>query len=295
MVKKFEGGEQIKVCTESDLDKEFEPVERKDVGKCSLEKAREILRENFYGKETIKVALGFDVPESAIPAIPFSAQDLEKAKQLGEMLVLRVSVDARGNPMTMHRMNEIMAGRMSEQEGKLLYSQAAYNNSALQNDCWYKNEAFFSSESLKTEWKLVSKEFVPNSTDKEYVGQTKVLRDYLKGINALTPQEIAECSDKILAQIAELMKTDWKEAAKQLVELGVNKNHRRRPVEILYDWILRFKNRQERGVLEGNYDWSCALSSYGVVVYVGYFVSRGACVAYWEPGHGDYIGVGSSR
>ncbi|MBI5254192.1 hypothetical protein HY932_00175, partial [Candidatus Falkowbacteria bacterium] len=78
--------------------------------------------------------------------------------------------------------------------------------------------------------------------------------------------------------------------------LGVNKNHRRRPVEILYDWILRFKNRQERGVLEGNYDWSCALSSNGIIVRVGLVVSDGARVPRWEPGdHSDNVGVGSSR
>ena len=296
MVKKFEGGEQIRACTESDLDKEFEPVERKDTGKCSPEKAREILGENFYGKEEIKVAFGFEAQGSSDLAIPYSEQDLEKAKQLGEMLVLRVSADARGNPITMQRMNEIMASRMTAKEGKLLSSQTTQGSAALASDCWYKNEAFFASASLKTEWKLVSKEFVPNSKGKNYVGQTKVLRDYLRSAGALTPVKEAECSDKILSEIAELMKTDWKEAAKRLVELGVNKNHRRHPAEILYDWILRFKNRQERGILEGNYDWSSALSFRGGVVHVGAAGSSGIGVDGWRPAsHAADMGVVSAR
>ena len=41
------------------------------------------------------------------------------------------------------------------------------------------------------------------------------------------------------------------------------------PPEILYDWILQFKNRKERGILEGKYDWSNTLSSFGKLVSLG--------------------------
>src|SRR3989339_569361 len=211
------------------------------------------------------------------------------------MLVLRVSVDGEGNPMTMKRMNEIMAGRMDAAEGKLLCSQKEQGKAGLQDDCWYENEAFFMSMPLKMEWKLVSKEFVADSTGKDYVGQTRVLRDHLQQIGALTPEEATGCSDRVLEQLFELMKTDWKKAAGMLVDLGVNKNHRRAPVEILYDWLLRFKNRQERGILEGKYDWSCALSSAGRIVISGLAASSGVRVSHWGPGgHFDLIGVCSS-
>ena len=166
----------------------------------------------------------------------------------------------------------------------------------LTDDCWYKDEKFFTREPVKTEWKLVSKEFVPGSIGKDYIEQTKVLRDYLKSNGELSKEEAAECSDKTLVEIAELMKADWKEAAKRLTALKINKNHRRQPVEILYDWIVRFKNRQERGILEGKYDWSSALSSDGNIVIIGYAASAGAYVNGWLPGSAnDDLGVCSSR
>jgi len=296
-------------------DKDGKPVDRERLQKAKMEKkrlsaARDVLREklfisvrgvreligaeNVYGPEEIQNAFGFAVKN--IPPIPYRRADLEKAKQLGEMLVLRVSVDGEGNPMTMKRMNEIMAGRMDAAEGKLLYSQKEQGKAGLQDDCWYENEAFFTSMPLKMEWKLVSKEFVADSTGKDYVGQTRVLRDHLQQIGALTPEEATGCSDRVLEQLFELMKTDWKKAAGMLVDLGVNKNHRRAPVEILYDWLLRFKNRQERGILEGKYDWSCALSSLGFLVAIGSADSPGVGVIRWLPGN-PYVSVGvcSSR
>ena len=270
-------------------------LESEPSGETSLEQAREILgQEYFFGPEAVETALGF-APED-IPEIPYSPEDLEKAKELKEMLVLRVSHDAEGQPMTMERINEIMASRLSEDEGKLLVSQKAAGSSDLKDDCWYKNEPFFKTASLKTEWKLVSTNFVPGPTSKNYIEQTRALRDHLSGLDALTHEELVECSDAVLSELATLMESDWKQAAQKLSVLQINQNHRRTPAEILYDWTLRFKGTKDRGILDSNWDWSNVQSSGGRLVYVGDADAGGASVRGNRPRYaGGTLGVCSSR
>ena len=226
--------------------------------------AREIMGENFYGKEEIEKAFGFKIEESDIPLIPYSQEDLEKAKELGEMLILRIEKDGENNPMTLQRINELV------QFG------------ALDSVDWYQNEDFYKNDSLKAEWKLVGSSFVPDSTNKDYVEQTRALRDYLKKSEMLPKEEEAECSDGILA-VMQLALWEGKKLGVniQLADLMVNQRHRRSPVEIVYDWMLCFKNTGDNGVLDYCYDWSNTLSSKGHFVRVGGVVNNGVMVAEW--------------
>ncbi|MBI5076811.1 hypothetical protein HZB94_00300 [Candidatus Falkowbacteria bacterium] len=180
----------------------------------SVERARELLgRENVLGPEEIENAFGFKVSEADIPPIPYNPAELEKARELGEQLVLRISQDSDGNPMTMKRINEIMQPRMDvDNEGKLLH-----------NTDWCENEGFYQNDSLRTEWRLIGGSFVPDvtsakdkegrytkgSTNNNYVHQTRLLRGYLKSIDSLTEAEGQECSDEKLRRFSEQMGVDW--------------------------------------------------------------------------------------
>ncbi len=259
----------------------------------SYEQAQEIMGESFYGVEEIKNTFGFEVSTDKIPAIPYGPEVLEKAKENGEMLVLRVESDGEGSPMTMERMNGLMQAILEEdseeEQEKLLYDTD-----------WYSEEDFFKNASLRTEWKLVGKNFVPDSTSKNYIEQTKVLRDYLLGLDSVSKEEQEECTDEFLEGLQKMLDEDydknWKEVAKKLSELLINKNHRRIPAEILYDWVLQFRNKKERGILEANYDWSNALSSDGRLVYLGSADRNGVSVSSGNPGcRHDGLGVVSLR
>ena len=267
--------------------------ESKEGAETSYEQAKEIMGESFYGIEEINNTFGFDFPSEKIPPIPYNEDVLEKAKENGEMLVLRVKSDGTGSPMTMQRMNEIMETILEkdseEEQEKLLYDTD-----------WYKEEDFFKNSSLKTEWRIVGREFIPDSTSKNYIEQTKILRDHLFGLKSLSEEEKTECTDELLEELQKMLDEDydknWQEVAKKLSELLINKNHRRIPAEILYDWILRFKNRKEIGILEENYDWSNTLSSDGGLVYLGSAGRDGVRVGSARPGHRyDYLGVVSLR
>ncbi|HOX96948.1 MAG TPA: AAA family ATPase [bacterium] len=251
-------------------------VEKRKSEKSKLEQAKEIMGDQFYGPEEIANAFGFVVEKDKIPAIPYSRAELKKAKELGERLVLRISKDNDGKAMTMEHLGKLAQVRMSEDEGKLLYGD------------WSEAEEFFTKHSLETEWKLVGGNLLKNSTSKTYVEQTKVLRDYLKGIKALTEEEEAECSDENLARIAD--------DAKKLAGLEINQKHRRSPGEVLYDWFLHFKKFKDRDYLEKNYDWTNIVSSGGGLVDLGALDSFGARVSGYYPGlHAANLGVVSVR
>ena len=247
----------------------------------SYEQAQEIMSDSFYGVEEIKSTFRFEFPQEKVPAIPYSPEILEKAKGNGEMLVLRVESDGEGSPMTMERMNGLMQAILEEdseeEQEKLLYDIG-----------WYQTEDFFKNASLRTEWKLVGKNFVPDSTSKNYIEQTKVLRDYLMGLDSVSKEEQEECTDELLEGLQKMLDEDydknWKEVARKLSELLINKNHRRIPAEILYDWVLQFRNRKERGILEANYDWSNTLSSDGRLVDLGRADRSGVYVDSDHPG-----------
>ncbi len=270
-------------------------------GETNYEKAKEIMEENFFGYEEILKAWGPEVADTIkdkdgsprpawkeavkdTPPILYSEAELKDANKNGEMLILRVATDKSGKPLTMKRLNEIGQPRLTSDEGKLLYKVD-----------WFKDEDFYKNKSLTSEWALVKKDFVPGSTGKDYIEQTRVLRDYLKGLGTLTKEELGECSDAILNSIRDLMKFDMKAASRQLSDLLVNKNHRRSPGEILYDWMLLFKNGKGR-LLEKTYDWSSARTSDGRLVNFGYADAGGAYVYGYHPVYSsDFLGVVSVR
>ena len=128
--------------------------------KCpkDAEKAKEIMKGDYFGPEAVKTAFGIEIPDSEIPPLPYTLEQLEQAKELGEILILRVSHDNSGRPMTMEQINEIMQPRMK--------SKIFCDYRPGEGD-WFKSEDFYKKDFIKTEWKLVSRSFLPDVTSKK--------------------------------------------------------------------------------------------------------------------------------
>ena len=96
----------------------------------------------------------------------------------------------------------------------------------LYDTCWYKNEAFFKTETPKPAWKLVSKNVIPGSTGINYVEQTQVIVDSLRGLSTIhSDYEDAFLEwDSQKEEIEGLVATNWQEAARSLEALKVNQN-----------------------------------------------------------------------
>lgn len=227
--------------------------------------ARNIMGKNFFGAKEIEEAFGLKVDE---PSVPYSNDDLKAAVKLGEMLVLR-----SGSEMTMQRVNELVTPTLARKSlGKAIWDTD-----------WYKNEDFFTKETPRTGWKLVSKGILPETKNQDYFSQIKMLRDKFDHI---VP------SDAVLKSLQD---KSWVEAAKELAQHPFNRLHRRTAVEAFYDTMLVLGSSGER-LLENTYDWTCSLASVGNLVSFGYAGAGGALVCWWRPDDaGGDVGVCSSR
>ncbi|MFA5431870.1 MAG: hypothetical protein WC319_03245 [Candidatus Paceibacterota bacterium] len=246
------------------LNKLCDIAEAREKGEVLPEDAREIMGDNFYGKEEIENAFGFEVKEE-VPSIPYSVKELEKAKELEELLILRIKEDSHGNPMTIEKINEIL-------KLKAIHSFEKY-----------EEEPFYKEDSLETEWKLVSSSPVSNSINEDYFDQTIVLFNHLVMSNLIPKEE----SNKYFADMRR----------RELKALFLfNERYRRSPVEIIYDWVLIFKNKGTGGILEHCYDWSNEFSDGDKPISVSVTSTGEVHISRWRPEHGrnDY-GVFSAR
>ena len=235
----------------------------------NLQEAKEILQENFLGPEALKTT--FNIECHNIPNIPFSTAELHRAKELNQYLILRVSQTEQGQPLTMQTMQTIL------KTDKTLY-----------NTDWYKNEPFFTQETPQLSWALVSKEPIPNSTNKNYLKQTETIIDYITN-QVFKDQPLPPEYQEAIAQfnnekstIEPIISSNWQEAAKQLENLKITQLTRQTPVEILYDLLMNLKANNQR-LLESKYTWSARRSSDGYLVSVGSFVAFGAGVFRFGP------------
>jgi len=256
---------------------------------AELSEAKEIFGEDFIGPT--EVAHAFDVdPESieaVMPKIPFSREELERAKELGQMLILRQN-------FPMKELFERLTSKFeAEGKGKVLYDTS-----------WYKDEAFF-TENIEAGWALVSKELVPESTSKNYLEQTQILVNYLKNEvfkDKTVPSEYVEAIaefDREKAAIGVIVgssdETEWKRAAEILSNLKITQLLRQSPAESLYDLILYFQTTGKR-LLPDKYTWTSRRGSDGRFVSVGYFESDGVSVSGDGPGYSyGLLGVSFSR
>lgn len=251
--------------------------------------AREILgTKDVLGIEEIEEAFGIRVREEDAPNIPFSKEDLETAKELGQFLILRVDKAQDGTGLSMEKMHDLLAEEFKKDgNGKILVSID-----------WYKDEDFFKKETPKLSWALVGKEIIPDSNGKNYLEQIERIFDYIKDAvfkgKAMSKEyqdALKEFAEK-KSEIQRLMGSDLQEAAKLLEDLAITRLARQSPAECLYDMLAYFKNNKER-LLENMYTWTSRRSSDGRFVRVGFFAAAGAFVHRFDP-RSQHVNLGVS-
>ena len=273
------------------LEKRKAPKEAKEEGKISYQEARDILGSDCLGPEAVEKLLG-QRPEY-IPPIPFSREDLERAKEVGQFLILRVDKAPDGTPLTLQAMHQLWSAKFEAAgKGKILYEI---------KDQWKLDSDFFTQETPHVSWALVSKELVPNSTSKNYIVQTEVLIDYLttkvfEGQQAPPEYQVAIAEfEAKKPNITQLMASNWQEAARMLEALQITRLTRQTPTEARYDSLVYLENNDKR-LLENSYTWTSRRSSDGNLVDFGNADAEGADVNRWKPGSThDGLGVVLSR
>lgn len=72
-----------------------------------FEEAEEIMGNDFLGPQAIEETFGIHLEAEDIPKIPFSKEELESAKRLGQFLVLRTEKAPDGKDLTIMKMEKI--------------------------------------------------------------------------------------------------------------------------------------------------------------------------------------------
>src|SRR3989344_999639 len=187
-------------------------------GRISFAEAEAILGRDFLGPEMAREVWGF---QGEAPPIPFTQKDLERAKELGQFLVLRIDRTPDGEPLTMLKIHEYLTPKyQAKNQGKVLYNTT---------EQWKLDSDFFTTETPKLQWALVSKEILTDSTSKNYLQQTELLAQYLrnqvflgKPLSHEYEEAIGEF-DREKVDIQVLMTSDWQKAAEKLENLKITK------------------------------------------------------------------------
>jgi len=248
-----------------------------------FQEARELLGEDLIGPEEIEKTWG--VKPEDVPEIPFSREELERAKEMGQMLVLRVEKTEDGKPMSLEAMIDIIQKRWDKEgKGKLLYTDNKYKN-------WKERTESddFSKKAPRAGWAFVSKELLPQSTSKNYAQQTEVMVAYLKDTvfkDMEIPEEYEEAfqeweqvkqTDKNIQELLrhpDNPKYDWQQAAKELAELKITQLTRQSIQETIYDLALYYDKNGKR-LLPYVYTRSNSRSTDGDLVHLGHFDAKG--------------------
>jgi MoxR-like ATPase len=256
--------------------------------------AKEILgAREVMGPNEVEKAFGIRLESKDIPAIPFSKEELKRAKELGQFLVLRTDKAPDGEDLTMIKMHKMLEKLFADKsKGKVLYDPSG----------WKASQEFFVKGKPEFKWALTSKELIPNTTSKDYLAQTEEASEYLKnqvfkGVEM--PKEYKEAIlelDSRKDDLRKLLKTgDKSKYEPELSKLKINRLIRQSPAETMYDILMYFQNNNER-LLEGKYTWTHAADSDGARVRLGGFVSDGLYVHSYSADHSySDLGVVFSR
>jgi hypothetical protein len=235
-----------------------------------------------FGPEEIDRVFGLKL--GPIPPIPFTEAELKRARELGQYLILQADRTKHDYPRMMKSITEMLGNALGD--GKLLYDTD-----------WYAKEPFYTDDTPRMGWALVSREVIPASVNKDYLRQTQAIADYL--VNEVYKDEelpaeyhvaVTEWNDR-KEELEKLDDTDWKKCAEGLVSLRLNILFREKPVEVLYGRVVQHQVNRER-LLEAMYTWTNQRSSYGDLVDVGSCDPAGVSVRSGEPGYsGSGLGV----
>lgn len=148
--------------------------------------AEKILGQDFLGPEKIKEVFDIKLKPEEIPPIPFTIEQINKAKKLGMFLVLRINKDKNGKPITLNNF-----------PSKVGIIDAGDKH-------FYNDSPFFKSESLMLEWSLTTKRIVPETLKKAYVDQIQITMDYVSkyfseihSTNSMTKGKIPRAIDLV--------------------------------------------------------------------------------------------------
>ena len=259
--------------------------------RAQIERARTIMgADNFFGPEEIQEKYPYVRLPDTIPPIPFDQDRMERERKAGMVLRLVCDTAVDGQPLIGAKLNELVSP-----------SYTARNEKLLSDNDWYKNEPFFTTETPRLAWVFMATELLADSTNKNYVDQTRLISGDIKtlwqGSQDKMPQQdrddLKEWQEYYstnfagisLEEITDLLNdgTTRKKYAFELSNLGINQHNRPTFIEQLdHNAFMRASGKK---ILEKDgHGWTSTRSSNGFLVILGYAGVKGAVMLEWQSG-----------
>ena len=89
-------------------------------------------------------------------------------------------------------------------------------------------------EDQNPEWELFPNKIVAETSFRNYIEETKGIREFLKKHDLISQEELDETTDEELSKLAELIKTDEVGTFEQLVSMKINQNRRHSFEDMVY-------------------------------------------------------------
>lgn len=197
----------------------------------SFEEAKEIMEDDFMGPEDIGKTFGPFVKPEKVPNIPFTKNQLEKAKELGQFLILRV--------------DKYKDRKSSEEKPFNVSSMLYWSNIA--NSLDYNGVKIDISETPRPGWALVEKDFVPFTANLNYMEQLKRSVEHLKrqvgkDYAGSYDEAVKEFEDQEMAIVEEIGKgAPSEEILRKIMSLKASKLLMPSFTEAAYDMIMYCK------------------------------------------------------
>lgn len=240
----------------------------------SIAKAKAIMgSKNFFGPQEINKALNIKIDTTTVTPVPFSEKELERAKSLGLILILRL-------PLSIESLNKVLGGKLPG--NSQLLQNYDVKEGRMQKKTWYINEDWFTkAEGNKPYWALSSNKFIAASSNKTYLQQSNQLANYLKtkvfaGLDTLPePYRSAICELDSLRPIIENIgngKEDKKRREVLMQSLKINQLCRPSPVNVVYDLAIMFNTNKTRSFV------NTTIMTNVVGIFIGYFDETGLII-----------------
>ncbi len=141
---------------------------------ATLEEAASVLGKAVIGPEDIRAALGIDPfgaldpdERAAVATLPFSRDDLERAKADGELLILRIPRDGVG-PLTLLQLGTLLTGTLAPR----VHKGVGY---MLRDEWTIDAQPFATGETCTAGWYLVRRAPLPATFNLGYRAQDAIL------------------------------------------------------------------------------------------------------------------------
>ena len=278
----------------------------------SIESAKKIFdqgleqgKTNVIGPVEIEKAFNLKLNKKEIPKISFSKHELQKAKEMGKYLILRVDKDDHDQPLTMKGLCDMMMRQGYDKQKNKTGTKKGNVTSKDHGD----SETWWTNDPIPMRWALVDRKLIKGSVGEDYYQQTRILKKNVAEL--FKDKEMPDNYQDAIKEFDDYVKikfgtrtdnginaiiggSDWKKYAQELSELKLNQLLRKTPAEELYDELAYYQTNDER-LNRKKYNWTKRLYSSGYLVFIGDFNANGAFVIGSAPDkQHDNVGVYSS-